>query len=107
MSNNLPEDNQMDIEEEKEYENDVFDSKGNLTAYQETIKKKDPQFIVDEDDNDNVELSTEDSWVVITSFFEQHGLVSQQIGSFNQFLETNIQEIVNENKEIVIIGNIF
>ena len=103
MSNNLPEDNQMDIEEEKEYENDVFDSKGNLTAYQETIKKKDPQFIVDEDDNDNVELSTEDSWVVITSFFEQHGLVSQQIGSFNQFLETNIQEIVNENKEIVII----
>ena len=53
MSNNLPEDNQMDIEEEKEYENDVFDSKGNLTAYQETIKKKDPQFIVDEDDNDN------------------------------------------------------
>ncbi|MFM7857192.1 MAG: hypothetical protein ACKO96_36055, partial [Flammeovirgaceae bacterium] len=26
-----------------------------------------------------------------------------QIGSFNQFLETNIQEIINENKEITIV----
>ena len=101
MSNNLPEENQMEIDDEKE--NDVFTPKGNLTFYQETIKKKDPQYIIDEDDNDNIELSTEDSWVVITSFFEEHGLVSQQIGSFNQFLESNIQDIVNENKELVII----
>ena len=101
MSNNLPEENQMEIDDEKE--NDVFTPKGNLTSYQETIKKKDPQYIIDEDDNDNIELSTEDSWVVITSFFEEHGLVSQQIGSFNQFLESNIQDIVNENKELVII----
>ena len=49
------------------------------------------------------EISQEDAWVVITSFFDKHGLVSQQIGSFNQFLETNIQEIINENKEITII----
>lgn len=52
--------------------------------------------------NPEEEINQEDAWVVISSFFEKHGLVSQQIGSFNQFLETNIQEIINENKEIVI-----
>jgi DNA-directed RNA polymerase II subunit RPB2 len=51
----------------------------------------------------NEEITQEDAWAVITSFFDKHGLVSQQIGSFNQFLETNIQEIINENKEITII----
>lgn len=53
--------------------------------------------------NENLEITQEDAWVVISSFFEKHGLVSQQIGSFNQFLETNIQEIINENKEVTII----
>jgi DNA-directed RNA polymerase II subunit RPB2 len=53
--------------------------------------------------DDDTEITQEDAWVVISSFFEKHGLVSQQIGSFNQFLETNIQEIINENKEIVIM----
>ena len=42
-------------------------------------------------------------WIVITSFFNQHGLVSQQIESFNQFLEKNIQEVVTENSEISVI----
>lgn len=49
------------------------------------------------------DITQEEAWIVISSFFVKHGLVSQQIGSFNQFLETNIQEIVNENQEIVII----
>jgi DNA-directed RNA polymerase II subunit RPB2 len=49
------------------------------------------------------EITQEDAWVVITSFFDKHGLVSQQIGSYNQFLETNIQEIIHENKEITVI----
>ena len=54
-------------------------------------------------DDENKEITQEDAWVVISSFFEKHGLVSQQINSFNQFIETNIQEIINENKEITII----
>ena len=103
MSNNIPDDDKMMIEEEKAFEDDVFESKGNLSLYQQGIKKKDPNMREDEDNNENAEPIQEDSWIVITSFFEQHGLVSQQIGSFNQFLETNIQEIVNENKEITII----
>lgn len=54
-----------------------------------------------EDDYDE-DITQEEAWTVVSSFFVKHGLVSQQIGSFNQFLETNIQEIVYENQEIVI-----
>lgn len=60
----------------------------------------DQQMSYDMEDED---ITQEEVWTVITSFFVKHGLVSQQIGSFNQFLETNIQEIVYENQEIQII----
>ena len=59
----------------------------------------DNDFLEDEYDED---ITQEEAWTVVSSFFVKHGLVSQQIGSFNQFLETNIQEIVYENQEIVI-----
>lgn len=78
------------------------EEKGNLTSYTESIKKADPTHLIDDD----TEPSQEDSWRVITSFFEQHGLVSQQIGSFNQFLDSNIQDIILENKEIIVNPNI-
>jgi DNA-directed RNA polymerase II subunit RPB2 len=39
---------------------------------------------------------------VIRSYFQQHGLVSQQIESFNRFLKFNVQDIVTENGEIQI-----
>jgi len=39
---------------------------------------------------------------VIKAYFQQHGLVSQQISSFNRFLKFNVQDIVLENGEIQI-----
>lgn len=36
---------------------------------------------------------------MIRSYFKQHGLVSQQISSFNRFLEMYVQEVVKEHKE--------
>ncbi|MBR4495739.1 MAG: DNA-directed RNA polymerase subunit B'' [Acholeplasmatales bacterium] len=48
------------------------------------------------------EITDKDSWKVISAYFNQHGLVSQQIGSFNQFIDKNIQEIIDENKSIPI-----
>ena len=54
-------------------------------------------------DFDNSEITQEESWSVISEYFRKHGLVSQQIGSFNQFLENNIQEVITENKDISII----
>jgi DNA-directed RNA polymerase beta subunit len=43
------------------------------------------------------EIDTEDAWSVIRAYFKQHGLVSQQISSFNRFLSFNVQEIVREH----------
>jgi DNA-directed RNA polymerase II subunit RPB2 len=54
------------------------------------------------DDEDDDEINDKDSWKVIRAYFKQHGLVSQQIGSFNQFVGRNIQEIIDENKTIII-----
>lgn len=45
----------------------------------------------------NREIEDEDSWAVINSYFKQHGLVSQQIASFNRFLENSVQDVVREH----------
>ena len=42
------------------------------------------------DDNN---IPPEDCWTVISSYFETKGLVSQQIDSFNDFQETNVENI--------------
>jgi DNA-directed RNA polymerase beta subunit len=49
------------------------------------------------------DITQEDAWAVIKSYFEQHGLVSQQISSFDRFLSYTIQDIVTENSVISII----
>ena len=46
----------------------------------------------------NREIEDEDSWAVINSYFKQHGLVSQQISSFNRFLENSVQDVVKEHQ---------
>ena len=42
------------------------------------------------------EINQEDAWAVITSYFEEKGLVRQQLDSFNEFAENMMQEIVDE-----------
>lgn len=41
-------------------------------------------------------ITQEDSWRVISAFFAEHGLASQQISSFNVFIEESIPQIVEE-----------
>jgi len=43
--------------------------------------------------------SQEDAWVVISSFFEEKGLVRQQLDSFNEFIQHTMQEIVGTCEE--------
>jgi DNA-directed RNA polymerase II subunit RPB2 len=84
----------MDVEEEE-----MFSGRGNLNSVQ--IKRNDD--LMNEEYSDEVdEITDKDSWKVISAYFNQHGLVSQQIGSFNQFIDKNIQEIIDENKSIPI-----
>lgn len=50
----------------------------------------------------NRPIEADDAWTVIKSYFQQHGLVSQQVESFNRFLKFNVQDIISENGEVQI-----
>lgn len=56
---------------------------------------------VDEDDDEPV-TNQEDVWHVIRAFFDEKGLVPQQLESFNQFVRATLQELVDETPEIDI-----
>ena len=42
------------------------------------------------------------SWDIISKFFEQKGLVGQQIDSFDQFVKTKMQEVIDESPLITV-----
>ncbi|KAI9319066.1 DNA-directed RNA polymerase II subunit RPB2 [Dichotomocladium elegans] len=47
-------------------------------------------------------ISQEDCWTVISSFFEEKGLVRQQLDSFDEFVQNTMQELVDENSNLVL-----
>lgn len=51
--------------------------------------------VEDPEDLDQFDIDQEDSWKVIKAYFRQHGLVSQQLSSFDRFLLHEIQDIVS------------
>eukprot|EP00955_Chlamydomonas_euryale_P116435 366417-Chlamydomonas_euryale.AAC.3 len=51
---------------------------------------------------DDDEITQEDAWAVISAFFEEKGLVRQQLDSFNEFVSNTMQEIIDETPEIVV-----
>mmetsp|Transcript_26160 Transcript_26160/g.85938 ORF Transcript_26160/g.85938 Transcript_26160/m.85938 type:complete len:1224 (+) Transcript_26160:40-3711(+) len=55
-----------------------------------------------EEEEEEEEITADDSWVVISSYFEQKGLVRQQLDSFDEFMENTMQEIVDEAGDIVV-----
>ena len=79
----------LENDEENIFYSNGSDSENNVKMKEENKEEKE-------------EIDDTDSWQVIRAYFRQHGLVSQQIGSFNQFVGRNIQEIIDENKTIVI-----
>lgn len=60
---------------------------------------------VEEEDYDEKQITSEDCWHVIQSFFEAKGLVSQQLDSFDEFAGTTMQEIVSETDFISVDRN--
>lgn len=50
-------------------------------------------------------ITAEDCWTVISSFFESKGLVSQQLDSFDEFVMTTMQELVEENAHLILDQN--
>jgi DNA-directed RNA polymerase II subunit RPB2 len=51
------------------------------------------------------DISPEDCWAVISSFFESKGLVRQQLDSFDEFIQNTMQEIVDENHRVIVETN--
>ncbi len=62
----------------------------------------DTTYGVEDDVDDYEEITQEDCWTVISSFFDQKGLVRQQLDSFDEFVQNTMQELVDENAELVL-----
>lgn len=56
----------------------------------------------DEAADEYEEITQEDCWTVISSFFEQKGLVRQQLDSFDEFVQNTMQELVDENADLIL-----
>lgn len=54
------------------------------------------------EDDPEGNISQEDCWTVITSFFDEKGLVRQQLDSFDEFVQNTMQELVDENAELIL-----
>lgn len=55
----------------------------------------------DEEDNEiTPDMWQEACWIVISSYFEEKGLVRQQLDSFDEFIQTSIQKIVEDSPTI-------
>lgn len=51
---------------------------------------------------DGDEISQDDLWVVISSFFDEMGLVQQQLSSFNEFIETTLNDVMEEHGNLAL-----
>ncbi|MCJ1245880.1 DNA-dependent RNA polymerase II [Trapelia coarctata] len=58
-----------------------------------------------DDDPEDITITAEDCWTVISAFFETKGLVSQQLDSFDEFVSTTMQEMVEENSLLTLDQN--
>jgi DNA-directed RNA polymerase II subunit RPB2 len=56
-------------------------------------------------DDQETGITAEDCWTVISSFFEAKGLVSQQLDSFDEFVSTTMQELVEEDSQLILDQN--
>jgi len=49
---------------------------------------------------DDVPVTQEDAWAVISAYFEEKGLVRQQLDSFDEFIQNTMQELVDDSGDI-------
>ena len=54
---------------------------------------------------DDADIKQADIWLVVSSYFSEKTLVSQQIASFNEFVTNTMQELVDENSTLILDQN--
>ena len=69
-----------------------------MATYEEAY---DEEYLEEDDEG----ITAEDCWTVISAFFETKGLVSQQLDSFDEFVTTTMQELVEENSLLTLDQN--
>ena len=57
---------------------------------------------LDDEDTDEItpDLWQEACWIVISSYFDEKGLVRQQLDSFDEFIQMSVQRIVEDSPQI-------
>jgi DNA-directed RNA polymerase II subunit RPB2 len=58
--------------------------------------------VYEDEEDEEQNITSEDCFKVIGSFFESKGLVSMQIESFNEFMRSTMQDLVNEQKSVTL-----
>ncbi|KAK4386603.1 DNA-directed RNA polymerase II subunit RPB2 [Sesamum angolense] len=81
----------MDMEE------DYYEQEYNEEEYENENENED-----EDEDGEEEEITQEDAWAVISAYFEEKGLVRQQLDSFDEFIQNTMQEIVDESADIEI-----
>lgn len=71
------------------------------SQYDDKDNKK-PDLDGEEEYMDGDEISQDDLWVVISSFFDEMGLVQQQLSSFNEFIETTLNDVMEEHGNLAL-----
>lgn len=66
-------------------------------------------FILEQfEEDDSTEISTElwqeACWIVINSYFDEKGLVRQQLDSFDEFIQMSVQRIVEDTPSIELVA---
>ena len=56
-----------------------------------------------EDEEIGREMWQEACWTVISTFFEEKGLVRQQLESYDEFIRQSVQKVLEENSAIDLV----
>ncbi|KAG6832563.1 DNA-dependent RNA polymerase II [Tricholoma furcatifolium] len=73
-----------------------------LGTIEDPYSYDDTNYGMDDDEDGYEEITQEDCWTVITTFFDQKGLVRQQLDSFDEFVQNTMQELVDENSDLIL-----
>ena len=70
--------------------------------YTYTISVRFWNYLETEEDGDEItqDLWQEACWIVISSYFDEKGLVRQQLDSFDEFIQMSVQRIVEDSPQI-------
>jgi len=70
------------------------------TPFVDDICVCDAEFEDDENAEVTPDLWQEACWIVISSYFDEKGLVRQQLDSFDEFIQMSVQRIVEDTPQI-------